>query len=65
MVLIKNMNKPAGCGECRLKDNYFKECNVTHKKIHTWIDTAHELPKWCPLIEVEPYGPEGTLYKER
>jgi len=63
MVLIKSMDLPKGCGECRLKDNYFSECNVTHKKIGSWIFKATEKPHWCPLISVKSYGPEGTLYK--
>lgn len=65
MVLIKDMEKPHGCGECRLKDNYYIECNVKHKKIHSWIGSACELPEWCPLVEIESYGPDGTLYKEK
>ena len=55
---------PEGCAGCRLKDTYYGECNVTHKRIHTWMDKAHYKPDWCPLTEAEPYGPEGTLYKE-
>ena len=65
MILIKNMNKPSGCAVCRLKDNHYGECNVMHRKIGAWMDKAKSIPEWCPLIEVEQYGPEGTLYKER
>lgn len=64
MILIKDMDMPEGCAGCRLKDTYYGECNVTHKRIHTWMDKAHYKPDWCPLTEIEPYGPEGTLYKE-
>lgn len=64
MVLIKDMDMPEGCAACRLKSYQYGECNVTHKRIHTWINRTDDKPEWCPLTEVEPYGPEGTLYKE-
>ena len=64
MVLIKNLDKPKSCAECRLRDMHYTECNVTHKKIYGYI-YGQMLPKWCPLTEVEPYGPEDTLYKEK
>ena len=64
MVLIKEMEKPEGCASCRLKDLYYGECNVKHKRIKTFIEEGG-LPSWCPLVKVEPYGPEGTLYKEK
>lgn len=65
MVLIKDMDMPTCCPECRLKDNYYRECNVKHKKIKAWLETDERRPEWCPLTEVEAYGPEGTLYKEK
>lgn len=64
MILIKSMEKPKSCPDCRLKDNYYKECNVTHRKIKSWLDNHEKTPEWCPLVEVTQYGPEGTLYKE-
>ena len=63
MVLIKNLEMPESCSMCRLKDMYYGECNVKHKKIKTFIVESGK-PSWCPLTEVEVYGPEGTLYKE-
>ena len=65
MILIKNMEMPKGCACCRLKDNHYGECNVAHKRIHTWMERVDYRPEWCPLTEVEAYGPEGTLYKEK
>ena len=65
MVLITSMEKPNNCSGCRLKDVYWEECNVTHKKIRTWLEVNDKLPEWCPLREVVSYGPEGTLYKEK
>lgn len=64
MVLIKNMEKPETCDKCRLADYTFLECKVTHRKIGAYVDNE-QIPKWCPLTEVESYGPEGTLYKEK
>ena len=64
MVLIKDMEKPRSCNMCRLKDSYYGECNVKHKRVKTWI-VSGGIPEWCPLVEVEQYGPEGTLYKEK
>lgn len=63
MVLI-DMEKPKSCSLCRLKDMYYGECNVLHRKNKAFI-LSSSLPSWCPLHEVEPYGPEGTLYKEK
>ena len=64
MVLIKSMEKPRSCASCRLKDLYYGECNVKHKKIKVHIESG-SMPAWCPLTEVIAYGPEGTLYKEK
>lgn len=62
MVLIKDMMLPFSCDRCRLKDRHYGECKVKWKKIS---DYEERRPRWCPLIEVVPYGPEGTLYKEK
>ena len=64
MVLIKDMEMPKCCPGCRLKDGYYRECNVKHKKIKAWLETNERRPDWCPLTEVAPYGPDGILYKE-
>lgn len=64
MVLIKNMDKPKSCNRCRIADYTFGECKVAHRKIMAYVDNELQ-PKWCPLTEVESYGPEGTLYKEK
>ena len=58
------MEMPETCSMCRLKDMYYGECNVTHKKIRSFIESNGK-PSWCPLTYAEAYGPEGTLYKEK
>ena len=66
MVLIKDMQIPFSCDRCRMKDRNHNECCVAWKKVGSYgIDHSMCRPKWCPLTEVEPYGPEGTLYKEK
>lgn len=64
MVLIKKMEMPSSCNTCCLKDMYYLECNVKHRKIRSFNETSSR-PTWCPLTEVEQYGPEGILYKEK
>lgn len=62
MVLIKDMQMPFSCDSCRLKDRHYGECRVTWKKVSSYEEYK---PRWCPLTEVVPYGPEGTFYKEK
>ena len=62
MVLIKEMELPYSCDRCRMHDLTHNECRVKWKKISLY---GERKPKWCPLVEVEPYGPEGTLYMEK
>lgn len=62
MVLVKDMEMPRSCSLCSLKDMYYGECNVKHRRIKYFIESSGR-PDWCPLMEVEQYGPEGTLYK--
>lgn len=62
MVLIKDMNMPYSCDTCRLHDARYHECKVMWKKASNYVNRK---PTWCPLVEVEPCGPEGTLYKEK
>ena len=64
MVLIKDMEMPTSCGECKIQDYYYGECRITHRKTGHYADDE-SVPKWCPLTEVQQYGPEGTLYKEK
>jgi hypothetical protein len=61
MVLIKDMEMPFSCDRCRLLDRSHHECRVKWKRVSEFVERK---PKWCPLIEVEPYGPDGMLYKE-
>ena len=65
MVLIKDMHMPKTCADCQLKDYTYGECKVTYRKIRAWSVNGPTRADWCPLVEVEPYGPEGTLYKEK
>ena len=65
MILIKDMAMPTRCAECRLKDFYYAECNAKMKSIRGFLAGGETKPEWCPLTEVESYGPEGTLYKEK
>ena len=66
MVLIKDMALPFCCERCRLKDSKYNECRVKWKRLSPYGDDfATGRPSWCPLTEVEPYGPDGVLYKEK
>jgi hypothetical protein len=65
MILIKTMTKPKTCAQCRLKDYAHSECIVTGRRVSTWgMKTGVPIPEWCPIVAVDQYGPEGTLYKE-
>lgn len=65
MVLIKNMEMPEGCFYCRFND--CGACTAVHEayKQVILIRKGQKFPEDCPLTEVMPYGPEGTLYKEK
>lgn len=63
MILIKDMATPDKCDDCF----YRHGCNHKHFEIIRDKDgdfTAEYIKDDCPLIEVEPYGATGTLYKE-
>lgn len=62
MVIIKDMDMPFNCDRCRLKDTRYHECKVKWKKLSLYDNSR---PVWCPLVEVEPYGVDGLLYKEK
>ena len=65
MILIKDMTMPFSCERCRFKDADHKECKVVWKRIPMQIGYEARKPDWCPLTDVEPYGIEGLLYKEK
>lgn len=66
MVLIKDMPMPKTCGQCRLKDYAQAICIPKGRKISRYAcNFDYPKPEWCPLTEVEAYGPVGTLYKEK
>ena len=53
-LLIKNMEMPSACGECKMvqRYRYSDECQYLHKKIvHNYCKL-----KDCPLVEVPPHG---------
>lgn len=62
MILIKDMQMPFSCDRCRLHDSRYNECKVKWKRISNY---GERKPEWCPLTEVEPYGIDGLLYKEK
>ena len=74
MILIKDKEMPKSCNECfYVKDCQTFELNTLNMlaskdssiQISTLlINTFARLPE-CPLKEVEPYGVEGLLYKEK
>lgn len=65
MVLIKNMPMPEDCDDCRFNDCGSCYAYDKYVKIVTLRKKGQRFPDFCPLIAVEPYGPEGTLYKEK
>lgn len=66
MILIKDMQMPFSCDRCRLRDAGHSECKVAWKRVGIYgVDYTTGRPAWCPLVEVEPYGIEGLLYKEK
>ena len=63
MVVIKQMDMPDWCENCELSD--MSVCLVTRHLIERVQHPREEKrPRWCPLTEVQQYGPKGTLYKE-
>lgn len=73
MILIKDMEMPESCFDCEVQyDNIC--CSVTGTNfwrkddpLHydTKPDPSEERMADCPLVEVEPYGVTGLLYKEK
>ena len=77
-ILIKGMEKPTKCEYCAMSRYYFENgrlwCNAKNKivaeipfekRLLDSVLSNIEIPKWCPLVEVVPYGPDGMLYKEK
>lgn len=61
-VLIKGMEMPKSCAECRFKghggyDEFIEWCDLTNKKLGYWGNTKakwyHERKPFCPLVEVD------------
>jgi len=66
MILIKDMQMPFSCDRCRLRNAEHSECSVIWKRVGIYgVDYTSARPAWCPLTEVEPYGIDGLLYKEK
>lgn len=73
MILIKDMQMPESCFDCEIQYDSIC-CSVTgtlfwrdDDPLHydTKPDPSKERMADCPLIEVEPYGIDGLLYKEK
>ena len=48
------------------RDAEHSECKVAWKRVGIYgVDYTTGRPEWCPLTEVEPYGIDGLLYKEK
>ena len=73
MVLIKDMGMPECCFDCVIQYDCIL-CSVTGTSFWRDDDYLHydakpdpseERMADCPLTEVEPYGIDGLLYKEK
>lgn len=54
--------------EDRQQNEKWLYCDISKKHLREFNlmkDEYPPRPSWCPLVEVEQYGPEGTLYKEK
>ena len=50
------------------KNKKYVRCDITKKsypEYNLMLRDDCPAPDDCPIKEVEPYGPEGTLYKEK
>lgn len=66
MVLIKDMEMPKNCAHCSLKNYGQGRCLVNGKRLSgLQVNGTAPKPAWCPLVEVDQYGPEGLMYKEK
>ena len=62
MILIKDMGMPKGCHE---KPHGYVCPYILYCKAYTRPKPPiNKRPNGYPLVEVEPYGATGTLYKE-
>ena len=58
-VLIKGMEMPKNCWECRMVDTEFSFCHAMDS--YPKDEGGHyvlnaEIPDWCPLVPVPPHG---------
>lgn len=61
-VLIKNMEMPKKCGQCKLYHiEYPMYCLAVEG--HRTVGAPYGMPRpdWCPLIELPPHGRLGDL----
>ena len=65
MILIKDMGMPESCTQCEFEDEFNLDMHTYC--VITGSITSYEngILKNCPLVEVEPYGIDGLLYKEK
>ena len=57
-VLIKNMEMPNSCSECRMDDSEFGFCHAMgdfNTDVYQFIVNKTK-PDWCPLVEIPPHG---------
>lgn len=54
-VLIKNMEMPKNCHECRLYEGDIYYCSAADKMIDI-SDSSAEKCQFCPLVPVPPHG---------
>lgn len=53
-VLVKNMEMPENCGECRM-DTEIGFCSAMPDNFCGYTDDRKR-PDWCPLVELKPHG---------
>lgn len=61
-ILIKGMEMPKNCGECKLYHiEYPMYCLAVEG--HRTVGAPYGMPRpdWCPLIELPPHGRLGDL----
>lgn len=54
-IIIKGMEMPKYCNECRFVIDSFGECTLEHEKIedYDFFDNENKRPEWCPLTSTD------------
>lgn len=58
-VLIKNMEMPRSCEECRFHDAQVDGCSLMH--CFCLMKHGQDKPSWCPMVEVHGDLIERTI----